>query len=120
MTMADDINEQVNAGRQTIAMASDEIDEMDEMEPRRVPTAVIAAGVGAAVVGLGLLGWLIYRKRRRHNVIQDLRTNLPVRASDLRDRGVERLGGLRDLGMERVGDVRLLRDEVRKRLKRVL
>lgn len=101
--------------RKTISLASDEA---DELEPRRVPPAVIAAGVGAAVVGLGLLGWLIYRNRRRSNLVQALRAALPARASDLRDRGRERLGDLRDLGVERMGDARLLRDELRKRLKR--
>jgi hypothetical protein len=116
-SMADDINEQINAGRKTIAVASED---PDEMEPRRVPPAVIAAGVGAAVIGLGLLGWLIYRNRRRSNLIAQLRAALPSRAGDLRDRGVERLGDLRDMGMDRMSDVRSLSEEVRKRLKKAL
>jgi hypothetical protein len=116
-TMADDMNKQVNAGRKRIAMASED---PDEMEPRRVPTAMIAAGVGAAVVGLGLLGWLIYRSRRRRNLIRELQDTLPGRVSELRELGVGRLGDLRDLGVERLGDVRSLRDEVRRRLKKAL
>ena len=115
--MADDINEQVRAGRKTIAVASED---PDEAEPRRVPPAMIAAGVGAAVVGLGLLGWLIYRSRRRRNLIQQLRTALPGRVTELRELGVGRLGDLRDLGVERMGDVRSLRDEVRRRFKKAL
>ena len=115
--MADDINEQVNAGRKTIAVASEDA---DELEPRRVPPAVIAAGVGAAVVGLGLLGWLIYRSRRRRSLIQQLQASLPGRVSELRELGVGRLGDLRDLGAERMGDVRSLRDEVRRRLRKAL
>lgn len=110
--MADDIEE-----RKTISLRSEE---PDEMESRRVPMAVIAAGVGAAVVGLGLLGWWIYRNRRRQNLIDQLRTALPVRAGDLRERGMARLGDLREMGTERIGDVRLLRDEVRRRLKKAL
>jgi hypothetical protein len=116
-TMADDINDQINAGRKTIAVASED---PDEMEPRRVPPAMIAAGVGAAVVGLGLLGWLIYRSRRRRNLIQQLQASLPGRVSELREMGAGRLGDLRDLGVERMGDVRSLRDEVRRRLKKAL
>lgn len=115
--MADDINDQIEMGRRTIVLADEE---PDDMEPRQVPTAVIVAGVGAAVVGLGLLGWLIYRSRRRRNLIQELRATLPARASDFRERGAARLGEIRDLGMERIGDVRLLRDEVRKRLKKAI
>lgn len=116
-TMADDINEKINAGRKTIAVASEE---PEEMEPRRVPPAMIAAGVGAAVVGLGLLGWLIYRSRRRRNLIQQLQASLPGRVSELRELGAGRLGDLRDLGAERMGDVRSLRDEVRRRFKKAL
>jgi hypothetical protein len=116
-TMADDMNEKVKTGRKTIAIASED---PDEMEPRRVPPAVIAAGVGAAVVGLGLLGWLIYRNRRRRNLIQQLQASLPVRVSELRELGAGRLGDLRDLGAERMGDVRSLRDEVRRRFRKAL
>jgi len=116
-TMADDMNEKVKTGRKTIAIASED---PDEMEPRRVPPAVIAAGVGAAVVGLGLLGWLIYRNRRRRNLIQQLQASLPGRVSELRELGAGRLGDLRDLGAERMGDVRSLRDEVRRRFRKAL
>ena len=116
-TMADDMNEKVKTGRKTIAIASED---PDEMEPRRVPPAVIAAGVGAAVVGLGLLGWLIYRNRRRRNLIQHLQASLPGRVSELRELGAGRLGDLRDLGAERMGDVRSLRDEVRRRFRKAL
>jgi len=115
--MADDINEQIKAGRKSIAVASED---PDEMEPRRIPPAVIAAGVGAAVIGLGLLGWLIYRSRRRRNLIRQLQASLPGRVSELRELGVGRLGDLRDLGVERMGDVRSLRDEVRRRLQKAL
>jgi hypothetical protein len=116
-TMKDEIDEKTNSGRKTIAVASDD---PDEMEPRRVPPAMVAAGVGAALVGLGLIGWLIYRSRRRQNLVRQLQATLPGRISELRDLGVERLGDLRELGVERVGDVRSLRDEVRRRLRKAL
>ena len=132
-SMADDINEQINAGRKTIAIATEDPGE-DDMEPRRVPPAVVAAGIGAAIVGLGLLGWLIYRSRRRRTIVQQLRMALPGRVGDLREMGAglpgrmsglrersaERIGDLREIGLERMGDVRSLRDEVRKRLRKAL
>jgi hypothetical protein len=103
-TMADDINEQINAGRKTIAMSREEPE--DEMEPRRVPPAVVAAGVGAAIVGLGLIGWLIYRNRRRRTLLQQLQAALPGRVGDLKDLGVSRMGDLRDMGAGRMSDLR--------------
>jgi hypothetical protein len=113
-TMAnDDINERIEAGRQQIEIARDE-----EMEPRRVPPAVVAAGVGAAIVGLGLIGWMIYRSRRRRNLIEQLQAALPGRVSDLRELGL----GLRERGLELGHGMRgrgmVLRDELRERLKK--
>ena len=111
----DDINARIEAGRQTIELAHE-----DEMEPRRVPPAVVAAGVGAAIVGLGLIGWLIYRSRRRRTLIQQLQAGLPSRVSDLRELGV----GLRDRSVELGQGMRGrgvdLRDELRARLKKAL
>lgn len=111
----DEINARIEAGRQTIELAVE-----DEMQPRRVPPAVVAAGVGAAIVGLGLIGWLIYRNRRRRNLIQQLQAALPSRVSDLREMGV----GLRDrsvvLGQGMRGRGADLRDELRSRLKKAL
>ncbi|TMD97404.1 MAG: hypothetical protein E6I72_06265 [Chloroflexi bacterium] len=109
-TMADDINEQVNAGRKTIAMSTEEA---DELEPRRVPPAVIAAGVGAAVIGLGLLGWLIYRSRRRRTLLEQLQAALPDRMSELRDLGVDWRDQLRERGVD-------WRDQLRERVKKAL
>ena len=111
----DDINASTEAGRQTIELAREE-----EMEPRRVPAAVVAAGVGAAIVGLGLVGWLIYRSRRRRTLIQQLQAALPTSVGDLRELGV----GLRDrgvvLGQGMRGRGVDLRDELRSRLKKAL
>ena len=101
----DDINARIEAGRQQMEIAND-----DEMaESRRVPPAVIAAGVGAAIVGLGLLGWMIYRSRRRRTLMEQLQATLPGRIDDLRELGL----GLRDRGMD-------VRDELRERLKKAL
>jgi hypothetical protein len=105
-TMPDDeINARIEAGRQQIELAREE--ELELEAPRRVPPAVVAAGVGAALVGLGLLGWLIYRNRRRRNLIEQLQATLPGRVSELRELGI----GLRDRGFE-------LGHEMRGRLKK--
>jgi hypothetical protein len=102
----DDINARIEAGRQAIDLARED-EGMDE--PRRVPPAVIAAGVGAALVGLGLIGWLVYRSRRQRNLIEQLQASVPGRVSELRELGA----GLRDRGYE-------LGQEMRGRLKKAL
>src|SRR5438270_2930593 len=45
----DDINDRINAGRQTIEMSREEME--DDPYGPRVPPGVIAAGVGMALVG---------------------------------------------------------------------
>jgi hypothetical protein len=112
----DEIKTRIEAGRQAIEMARE--DEMEE--PRRVPPAVIAAGVGAAIVGLGLIGWMIYRSRRRRTLMAELQAALPGRVSELRELGL----GLRDRGVELGHEMRGrgadLREELRSRLKKAL
>ena len=93
----DDINDRINAGRQTIEMSHE--DEMDDMYARRVPPAVIAAGVGMALVGLGLIGWLVYRNRRRRTLVEQIQAALPGRLREIRD---VRLSDLRDDLIERL------------------
>ena len=48
-----------------------------EMDILRVPTAVVAAGVVAAVVGVGILGWLLFRSRRRLTLVRRLQEAIP-------------------------------------------
>src|SRR5262245_14664733 len=112
----DDIDARIGAGRKQIEIAQDP--ERGETEPRRVPPAAIAAGVGAAIIGLGLIGWMIYRSRRRPNVIKQLQDALPSRVSAARELGV----GLRDRGLVLGQEVRGrgidLRDELRGRVRR--
>lgn len=79
-TLADDIQSQINAGRQTIERS---LDDMKEMEMPEVPPAVIAAGVVAAVVGLGIIGWMLFRSRKRQTVVQRLQEAIPGRVRDL-------------------------------------
>jgi hypothetical protein len=97
----DDINDRINAGRQTIDMSPE--DEIDDSYARRVPPAVIAAGFGMALVGLGLVGWLVYRNRRRRTLIEQIQAALPDRLREIRDM--------------RLSDLRSVRDDVIERLK---
>ena len=117
-TMADDeINYRVNAGRQTIEMAPED---GAELEPRRMPPTVVVAGIGAALLGVGLLAYLLYRNRRRRTTLEQWRAALPGRMSELRHQGVERMGDLRELGRGRMGELRDLGDELRARLRKTL
>lgn len=100
----DDINDRINAGRQTIEMSRE--DEMDDMYARRVPPAVIAAGVGMALVGLGLIGWLVYRNRRRRTLVEQIQASLPGRLREIRD--------------VRLSDLRDVRDDLIERLKKAV
>lgn len=49
-----------------------------EMDILRVPSAVVAAGVVAAVVGVGVLGWLLFRSRRRLTLVRRLQDAIPA------------------------------------------
>jgi hypothetical protein len=98
-TMADDdINNRINAGRKPIEMSREEME--DTLEPRRVPPGVVAAGIGAALLGVGLIAWMLYRRRQRRTLLDQLQAALPERVSDLRELGTERMSDLRDLTAE--------------------
>src|SRR5438034_9254839 len=73
-TGASEMNDTIDKGRRTIELSEGEIDEMEE---RRVPPVAIMAGVVAAVVGLGVLGWMIYRRRQRRDLIRQIQDAIP-------------------------------------------
>ena len=102
----DDISRRIDAGQRTIEMARED---MEETEPRRVRRAVVAAGIGAALLGIGLIGWMLYRSRRRRNLLEQLQATLPGRVSELRDLSETLRDELRDRG-----------GELRERLKKAL
>jgi hypothetical protein len=79
-TLADEIQSQIDAGRRTIERSFDDVKEMDMPE---VPPAVIAAGVVAAVVGLGIIGWMLFRRRRRPTIVERLTEAIPGPVRDL-------------------------------------
>src|SRR5712691_8468454 len=76
-TGSKEMNDTAAAGRRTIEMSEGEIDEVRETAESRVPSVAIMAGVVAALVGLGGLGWMIYRRRQRQNLIQQIRQAIP-------------------------------------------
>lgn len=75
-----DIQSQIDAGRKTIERS---LDDVREMEMPEVPPAVVAAGVVAAVVAIGVIGWLVYRSRQRRPLIQRLQEAIPGPVRDL-------------------------------------
>jgi Flp pilus assembly protein TadB len=112
--LADDINEQIKAGRQT--MEESDLDMQEPETARQMPSAGVMLGVGMAIVGLGVLGWLIYRRRQQsRTLVQQLAHRLPVVLDDMRDelrtqlKRADRLPGAFDD----------FRDELRTQLKRV-
>ena len=78
-TLTDEIQGQINAGRRSIERSFDEVKDMELPE---VPPAVVAAGVVAAVVGLGIIGWMVFRRRRR-TIVQRLQDAIPGPVRDL-------------------------------------
>src|SRR2546430_7907638 len=80
-TLADDINKQIGAGRKSMERS---LDEMKEMEmPKLPPAGLVAAGLVTAVVAVGIVGWLVYRSRRRRTLVQRLQAALPDSVRDL-------------------------------------
>ena len=80
--LADDINDKIDAGRRTMDEAEADL---ATTEGRQMPSAGLMFGVGMAIIGLGVLGWMIYRSRRRQTVIQQLRAAMPVSIEELRE-----------------------------------
>ena len=79
-TIADQINNQVNAGRRVIKGSLEDVPGLDGSSvPRQ---AYVAAGfvIVAAAVGVG---WMVYRSRRRRSLIDRLQGALPDSVKDL-------------------------------------
>lgn len=75
-----DIQSQIDAGRKTMERS---LDEVRGMEMPELPPAVVAAGVVAAVVAVGVIGWLVFRSRQRRTLIQRLQDAIPGAVRDL-------------------------------------
>lgn len=74
------ISSQIAAGRERIERSMDEIKDLDVK--RLPPAAYVAAGM-VGLLGLGVVGWMIYRSRRRQSLIQRLQEALPDKVRQL-------------------------------------
>lgn len=81
-TLADGINNQIKAGRLTIQRSLDDLQKQNPMNqvPRRV---LVMTGLAAAVCAVGLCGWMIYRSRRPHTLMERLRDAIPDPVKEL-------------------------------------
>jgi hypothetical protein len=79
-SLADQISNQVAAGRETIEKSLDDVRDFDV---RRVPPgAYVAAGM-VGLLALGVVGWMIYRRSRRRTLVQRLQEALPDTVREL-------------------------------------
>ena len=74
------ITDQIAAGRERIERSMDEIKDLDV---RRVPPAAYVAAGMVGLLGLGVVGWMIYRSRRRQSLVQRLQDALPDKVRQL-------------------------------------
>ena len=82
-SFADEISNQIDAGRQTIERS---IGELREMDIKKVPPAAYVAAGLFVVTGIGLVGWMMYRNRRRRTLMQRLQEALPDTVRELPSR----------------------------------
>jgi len=80
-TLTDQIDDQISAGRKSIEHSFAEMKELDV--PKVPPAALVAAGFVTAVVAVGIVGWMVYRSRRRPTLVQRLQDALPDSVRDL-------------------------------------
>ena len=79
-TLADQINNQIDVGRQMIQRSWNG---MRDIDVRRMPRpGLMAAGLVIACVALGV-GWMVYRSRRRRTLVERLQDALPEGFRDL-------------------------------------
>jgi hypothetical protein len=80
MSTLEDINNQIDAGRRTIERS---VGDARNLEMPDVPPGVVMAGVVAAVVAVGVVGWMLYRSRRRRTLMERLQDALPDSVREL-------------------------------------
>jgi hypothetical protein len=79
-TFSDQVQNQVSAGRKTIDRSLEDIKDFDLSDIP--PGAFVAAGVVAGLVAVGIVGWMVYRSRRR-TLVQRLQDALPDSVREL-------------------------------------
>ena len=82
--LADNIDEKARRGKRSLEESESAIED-PELDTRQMPSAGVMLGVGMAIVGLGVLGWMIYRSRRRQTFVKQLTDALPISIEELRD-----------------------------------
>ena len=92
--LADDIDEKVRRGKRSMEESESAIED-PQTDVRQMPSAGVMLGVGMAIVGLGVLGWMIYRSRRRQTFVKQLTDALPTSIDELRDELGSRLQRVR-------------------------
>lgn len=80
-TIGDQINDQITAGRRTIERSIGEVKDLEM--PEVPPAAIVAAGLVAAVMAFGVLGWILYRRRRGRTIGQRLQDTVPDSVREL-------------------------------------
>jgi hypothetical protein len=80
-TFSDEAKNQVSAGRNTVDRSLEDIKDFDMSDIP--PGAFVAAGVVAGLVGVGIVGWMLYRIRRRRSLVQRLQDALPDSVREL-------------------------------------
>lgn len=74
------ISNQIAAGRERIQRS---MEDMKDLDPGKVPPAAYVAAGMVGLLGLGVLGWMIYRSRRRRTLVQRLQEALPDKVREL-------------------------------------
>ena len=80
-TLAGQINDQINAGRKSIEHSFAEIKEVDVA--KLPPAAFVAAGFATGVIAVGVIGWMLWRSRRRRTLVERLQGALPDSVREL-------------------------------------
>jgi len=65
------------------AKMDDSIENLNDNEIPEVPPAVVAAGIVAAAVALGIIGWMLFRSRRPRPLMERLQGAIPGRVREL-------------------------------------
>ena len=92
--LADEIDDETRRGKRSLEEPESALVDAEE-DIRQMPSARVMLGVGMAIVGLGVLGWMIYRSRRRQTFMKQLTDALPVSIDELRDELGSRLQRVR-------------------------
>lgn len=79
-TLAEQINNQVDAGRKTIERS---LADMRELDVRQMPPAAYVAGAVMATAIIAGAVWMVLRSRRRRTLVQRVQDAVPENVRDL-------------------------------------